>query len=281
MNAVKALLVLLLALVVGGLGIVAVARVREAAARMSCQNNLKQIGLALHNFHDTFERFPTGTVPNPALAPDKRLSWVVEIHPYLEGGVRLLVDRAKPWDDEANCPPRLRFKRYPDSRDSEPKVLPAGEIKLFLCPAGPAYVSSDLPCPTHYAGVAGLGEAAAELPLRDRRAGFFGHDRTVTFDDVKDGQAATAALMEATDGGPWTAGGRATVRGVVPDDAPYLGEHGQFPSAHGDGFFRRRAVANVLLVDGSVRLLTAAASPGVVEALATIAGGEEAPSHAD
>lgn len=55
----------------------AVQSAREAARRMQCQNNLKQLGIALHNHHDTLQTFPTSRV-------DNRYTWAVDIMPYLE-----------------------------------------------------------------------------------------------------------------------------------------------------------------------------------------------------
>jgi prepilin-type processing-associated H-X9-DG protein len=152
-----------------------------------------------------------------------------------------------------------------------------GTLPFLLCPANPTEFDPSLPCPTHYLGIAGVGEDAAELPLSDRRAGVFGYDRKVRERDIKDGLATTLAVAEALDGGPWTAGGKATLRGLSVGEAPYLGEGGQFASRHRVGFFpwSGPVVTNVLFADGSVRTLTPSVSPQVLEALATIAGGEE------
>lgn len=75
----------------------AVQKVREAANRIQCQNNLKQIGLALHNYHDSFKRFPPGYVDGNlntsatlAGTPDNDLGpgwgWASFLLPYLEQG---------------------------------------------------------------------------------------------------------------------------------------------------------------------------------------------------
>src|SRR5438477_11276606 len=71
----------------------AVQKVREAAIRMSCTNNLKQIGLALHNYHDTFKRFPPGYIDgntNRASTPDNDVGpgwgWASFLLPYVEQG---------------------------------------------------------------------------------------------------------------------------------------------------------------------------------------------------
>src|SRR5687768_12757807 len=63
----------------------AVQKVREAANRSSCSNNLKQIGLALHNYHDVHKRLPSGVVwPGGTTFNNPRMSWFWYMLPYVE-----------------------------------------------------------------------------------------------------------------------------------------------------------------------------------------------------
>ncbi|TWT38662.1 DUF1559 domain-containing protein [Blastopirellula retiformator] len=63
----------------------AVQQAREAARRMSCSNNLKQLGLAVHNYHDTYGKLVAGAIPQSASLPRGRgVSWIVRLMPFLE-----------------------------------------------------------------------------------------------------------------------------------------------------------------------------------------------------
>jgi type II secretory pathway pseudopilin PulG len=245
----------IIVLICAGVLIPSVSHLRQTARRMSCQFNYWQIGLAIHNYHDVNGRLPTATMPNEKLLPEKRLSWLFTILPYVEAADyyrRAKHDAA--WDDESN--------QY-STGFSHP---------IYNC----QHVRSrkDNPITTTYRGISGVGADSATFPIDHPDAGIFGYDRTVKLSDISD-TASTLMILETNTGGPWAQGGHSTVRGIEPTTA--LGKTTPFGSTHrSGGLFSSNVGANICMADGSGRFIQHTVDPNVLMMLARIRGEKNA-----
>src|SRR5438034_6973259 len=124
---IELLVVIAIIAVLIGLLLPAVQKVREAAARSSCQNNLKQIALAAHNYHDANGLFPVNSLitdqPDNWISPN--WSWLARILPYVE---------MEPLYRSAKIPTN---KLGDTTGNPSTKDLCATQIKTYLCPSDP------------------------------------------------------------------------------------------------------------------------------------------------
>jgi hypothetical protein len=230
----------------------AVQQARSAARRSSSRNNLKQIGLAMHNYHDVYGTFPSGTIPNDKLKSEKRLSWLVSILPMLDqSALALQIDKKTAWDAKANARPL------------------STRTPTLLHPGASRQVADKDYGATHYVGIAGVGKDTPTLKMHTAKTGVFGYDREIRFRDMTDGTSNTMGVAEAVKNrGAWGAGGKATIRALTTK--PYINGPDGLAGQDKTGL-------NVLYMDGSVRFLSSNIDPKVMEALSTTRGGEVIP----
>ncbi|MCA9053500.1 MAG: DUF1559 domain-containing protein, partial [Planctomycetaceae bacterium] len=232
----------------------AVQAAREAARRTQSANNIKQLALAMHNYADVHNHFPSATVLNSDLEPEQRLSWIVEVLPYLEqAAIYEQIDRSKGWQNVDN----LELASLVIEVLTNPGAVEGATVFT---------ADGDWLGATHYVGIGGLGEDGPNLGVRDPKAGVFGYDRRTKFADIRDGTSNTIMFSEATgEYGGWMQGGRATVRPFTQQ--PYING----PDGIGGPF---NGGANMGFADGAVRFINSDIDPSVLEAITTINGGE-------
>jgi prepilin-type N-terminal cleavage/methylation domain-containing protein/prepilin-type processing-associated H-X9-DG protein len=190
-----------------GLLLPAVQKVREAANRLKCLNNLKQLGLALHNYHGDFECFPPGVVSSQINVSDAESTGFTFLLPYLEqGNTQRLYHFDEPWylpDNFEAVGTEIRLFYCPSNRDS-------GSIDLSPIAAQWSIVLPPRAASCDYAfchgANGGLGRDWTKIPLQVRgvfnirsvRRGISG----VRIADISDGTSTTFAMGEATGGNP-------------------------------------------------------------------------------
>ncbi|MBA4063710.1 MAG: hypothetical protein C0501_08355 [Isosphaera sp.] len=309
---VELLVVVAIIAVLVGLLLPAVQKVRESAARAKCQNNLKQIGLALQNYHGVYQRFPVGTalVGYPeGTPPDAIPLAALNAGPYRPG----LFAAILPYLEQE---PLFRTLAMDAAIDDGPNRT-AGQtpVAAYLCPSAKhAYGLKKAPhslpladptlelAVTDYNGLNGAMRLYPAAPpgaqLQDR--GGFAERQPLRVTDFTDGTSQTIDVVETVNfgRGVWvhgrphynqaayavnSANGFDNTPGTVFPDGSNLPVANRGPGRGAAGTWGMSSDhpggANALFVDGSVRFLPNSLPPQTLTAFATRDGGEVAPGE--
>ncbi len=272
-----------------GLLLPAVQKVREAAARAQCVNNLHQVGLALHNYHDTHSSFPPGYVSNFDTAGDDTgpgWGWAAFLLPQMEqdnlfNTIRLNQNVEAP----ANAAARVRpVKSYVCPSDAVPPTWTALAYDAAGNLIGPIWDVAS----ASYVGNFGISEPGVD------GEGVFFRNSAIRTADITDGTSQTMMVGERSFRwcqATWTGMIVGAVMVPPPNSMASAGEWNSSgfvlghtfegtggpgsPGTEVNGFSgRHTGGSNFLFADGHVQLLRVSMDHAVYKALSTRAGGE-------
>jgi prepilin-type N-terminal cleavage/methylation domain-containing protein/prepilin-type processing-associated H-X9-DG protein len=295
---IELLVVIALGAVLIGLLVPAVQKVREATARTQCMNNLKQIGLAFHNYHATYGTFPPGfasqaaSVDGPSLGPG--WGWGAHLLPYLEQDT---VYRQIDFTKDITHPVNLQARTT--------------SLKVFLCPSDstPRLTttvkdgSGNPLCDVafgNYVGMAGVYEVSSYPDTSNGSPGTLLRNSRIRVVDITDGSSNTlfagerAWMWQGKVRSPMTTWVGAVTNAIIPQTLnPALGfevegvlvltNSGTIAEARvpnnaldhvEDANSNHTTGVNFVFGDGSVRSIANTISPTVWVGIATRAGGE-------
>lgn len=199
---IELLVVIAILAVLIGLLVPAVQKVREAAARLQCQNNMKQLGLALHGFHDSFQAFPASgwTTTGPGNPAGKYVGWRPLTLPFIEQeNLQKLYNFNLHWWEGTNA----TAAAVPVKTYQCPSVPGRAEVLSAVAkPPRPALTFANPIAPTDYEAIMGVQPASINphlpAPLYDasNRFSVMSRNSATRMTGITDGTSATILVVE-------------------------------------------------------------------------------------
>jgi prepilin-type N-terminal cleavage/methylation domain-containing protein len=167
----------------------AVQAARESARKTHCSNNLKQLGLALQQYHSVHGQFPPGTIrrytgtDQDLTSQNSLVSWIARILPHLE---------------KNSLFKRINWEMEPGNEKENSRLM-AVELSVVRCPSDEEVTPVEGFAPTNYVACIGHTDRGnLDEETRKKLRGVFGINSDTRYAEIRDGSSSTMLLSECT-----------------------------------------------------------------------------------